>query len=469
MSIKKIINWFIPPRIQADEQLNMRARSNVAVSFVLGFAAVVYGFLFSIMHHPMGAVVIVALVAVLILPAPFILRIWGSVKVTGNSITLAMFLIQVYLAVSSGGIHAQSVAWFSTVPILAALLVGFGYGIFWGFLSAAAVAALYVMEISGYTFHLIPLSPGEDLTFRFIVFTGLVLIVMGFTLLFEGLKNNAFKRSQLSFTQLKTAFAEITENAEILAFSASELTTASESIEQNASDSLEKVSQMAAGTNEANQNIHTLASSIEQVSGGVQDISRSTGEAAEVSKKAVKMVDSINKMVAKLDENNKDIGKMTTLITDIAFQTNLLALNAAIEAARAGEAGRGFAVVAGAVRTLSLEASEAANKISDKIKAVQEDTETAIENIRQVNETIYKFNDLMNYIASAIAEQTGTLTEMSQHAGKAADETSRIAESSQSVSIAAESTSKGINDVLAAAKELTHMAETLRAMTQQTA
>jgi methyl-accepting chemotaxis protein len=324
------------------------------------------------------------------------------------------------------------------------------------------------MHLSGYTFNLIPVTPAEDLTFRFIVLCGLTVVVMGFTLLYEGLKNNAFKRSKLSFEQLKTAFSEITDNAEILALSATELTSASEAIEKNASDSMEEISQMVEGTTEANQNIHTLASSIEQITGGVQDISKSTGEAADVSKNAVTLVDSINKMVAKLDENNKEIGQMTTLITDIAFQTNLLALNAAIEAARAGDAGRGFAVVAGAVRTLSLEASEAANKISDKIKAVQEDTESAIDTIRRVNETIYKFNDLMNYIASAIAEQTGTLTEMSQHAGKAADETSRIAESSQSVSRAAESTSNGINEVLEAAKELSHMAETLRGLTQQT-
>lgn len=466
MNVKKFVDWFIPGSVKADEQLYIRALSNVAVSFALGIAAIIYGGLYAAMHHPAAAVAIIVLVATIILPSPFIMRLTGSVKLAGNLITLAMFLVQLYLSMTSDGLYGQNVGWWATVPILATLLVGFGYGIFWGSLSAAALVTFYFMKTSGYEFDTIPVTPSEDLLFRLIVYVGLVVIVMAFTLLFEGLKNSAFRKSKQSYEQLKDTFLNITENAEVLANSSNELTSESEQIGQNAADSLEKVSYMVEGTGEVNQSIQNLAASIKDISAHVREISTNTGEAADVSENAVKLVDSVNTMIAKLDENNKEIGQMTSIIKDIAFQTNLLALNAAIEAARAGEAGRGFAVVAGAVRALSLEAAEAAKSISDKISTVQEDTEIAIDTIKQVNETIYKFHESMNIISTAVNEQTTTISDMSQNAGKAAEETSRIAERSQAVSEASESTSKGIDNILSAAKEMSHLAELMKGLTQ---
>lgn len=466
MTIIKTINWFIPLHIQSDEQLYIRARSNVAVAIALGIAAIIYSILFTIMHHPAGAWAIIILVATLVLPAPLVMRFSGSIKLSGNMVTLAMFMIQVFLSVTSGGISSQNISWFATVPVLGTLLVGFGYGIFWGLLSASSILAFYIMEKSGFVFPSLPVSPAEDLTFRFIIFTGLVLIILGFTLLYEGLKNTALRSSKLTYDQLKETFEKITENTELLARSSDELANAGEIIEENADNALKEVTQMVYGTDGVNQNIHNLASSIKEISVNVEEISNNTGQAAGVSQEAVNLVDSVNSMISKLDVNNKEIGEMTGVISDIAFQTNLLALNAAIEAARAGETGRGFAVVAGAVRTLSLESTEAANKISDKIRIVQDDTNNSIQLIKQVNELIYKFNDLMNYIAGAVKEQTDTIATMSQNAGDAADETSRIAQRSQSVSQSSESTSRGINDILAATKEMKLVAVQLRTLTQ---
>lgn len=466
MFIKRWVNWFVPDSLRADEQLYIRARSNVGVSIALGIAAIIYGGLYSIMHHPGGTAAIFIIVGLMVLPAPFIMRFTGSVNLAGNLATSGMLLIQIYLSFTSNGIYGHNTSWFATVPVLATLLLGFGAGLVYGGISVAVIAGFYIMHRSGFAFDTIPLTPTEDLTFRFIVFVGLVAIIMAMTLLFEGLKKSAFRRSTLAFDQLKEAFENISHNAEVLSAYSAELITSGEIIEKNAGDSAGKMVQMVEGAEGISRKIHALADSIEQIRTGVQEISKNTGEAAGVSDNAVTLVESINKMVEKMDLNNKEVGEMTILITDIAFQTNLLALNAAIEAARAGEAGRGFAVVAGAVRNLSLEASEAASKISDKIKNVQEDTDAAIENIRHVNDTIYKFHDLMNIIAAAVGEQTGTLTQMSQHAGEAANETTRIAQSSQAVSKDAESTSNGIGDILAASRELYQLAETLEKLAQ---
>lgn len=464
--VKKITDWFIPDHIKTDEQLYIRARTIVGGAFALGFAAIIYGFLYSIMHHTGGAVVIVLVVLIFIVPSPFILRSTGAVKVAGNLISLGMILIQCYLSISTGGIYSQNIGWFATVPILAIMLVGFGWGVFWGLCSAVAIVGFYVMQVYGYTFETLPLTAGEDHTFRFIISLGLVLIVMVFTLLLEGLKNNAFKMSGAAHNQLKATFDKISRSTDHIAQSLDELSDTSAKIGENASDSMEKSTAMAEGTGSVNFSVQKFAQNIEEVNTGARDIADNAENASTISKDAVKMVDSINEMIAKLDQNNKEISDMTKVITDIGFQTNLLALNAAIEAARAGESGRGFAVVAGAVRDLSIEATDAAKKITLKITDIQKDSEATIAAIRQTNEFIFKFNETMNTVAAAVQQQIATLAEMSQNAGQVADETSKIADFSQAVSEASRSTSQGVNDIVVTSKGINRLASELKSLTQ---
>jgi methyl-accepting chemotaxis protein len=140
----------------------------------------------------------------------------------------------------------------------------------------------------------------------------------------------------------------------------------------------------------------------------------------------------------------------------------LLALNATIEAARAGEAGKGFAVVANEVKELAKETAKATEDISRKIKAIQTDTEGAVQAIAHIAVVIGQINDIQTTIASAVEEQSVTTNEISRNLAFAATGSNEIAGIVDGVAEAAKSTTKGALDTQQSAKGLQQMAADLR-------
>jgi methyl-accepting chemotaxis protein len=194
----------------------------------------------------------------------------------------------------------------------------------------------------------------------------------------------------------------------------------------------------------------------------IREIAGNANEAARVAQQAVKVADVTNQTISKLGESSCEIGKVIKVITSIAEQTNLLALNATIEAARAGEAGKGFAVVANEVKELAKETAKATEDIGQKIDAIQSDTRSAVDAIREISQIIGQINDISNTIASAVEEQTATTSEISRNVAEAAKGSGEIAQNITSVASAAQSTTQGAGNTQQASAELSRMAAELQ-------
>jgi len=192
---------------------------------------------------------------------------------------------------------------------------------------------------------------------------------------------------------------------------------------------------LAQGNRDLSDRTEQQAASLEQTTASVQQLSDTVQQTArtaqEVSQLAARVHgitaqgrDAMNAAVASMSgiqDSSRRVHDIVGVIDGIAFQTNILALNAAVEAARAGEQGRGFAVVAAEVRTLAQRSATAAREIKDLISQSGERIDQGVQNISaashtmgEVLEGIGQVTGNVTTISRASAEQSISLTEVSQ-------------------------------------------------------
>ncbi|MDQ8021492.1 MAG: PAS domain-containing methyl-accepting chemotaxis protein [Moraxellaceae bacterium] len=151
-----------------------------------------------------------------------------------------------------------------------------------------------------------------------------------------------------------------------------------------------ETSNAAAGIEEMTVSISEVAAHVRDTHGISREVQACAERGASLSEQARAAIEALSGTVGssagtveKLGEGTQEVGQIARVIKEIAEQTNLLALNAAIEAARAGEQGRGFAVVADEVRKLAERTTTATREIDDVIARIQNDTEAAVQGMRQ--------------------------------------------------------------------------------------
>ncbi|HEY2646705.1 MAG TPA: HAMP domain-containing methyl-accepting chemotaxis protein, partial [Candidatus Acidoferrales bacterium] len=252
-----------------------------------------------------------------------------------------------------------------------------------------------------------------------------------------------------------------------VANSSEDLRGVSDQMSTNAEETANQSRIVFVSGEEVSRNLQAAAAATEQMSASINEISKSTTEAAVVSKSAVSTAQTTNSSVLELAKSSAEIGNVIKVITSIAHQTNLLALNATIEASRAGDAGKGFAVVANEVKELAKQTAIATEEISRKIEAIQSETKTTTQSITEITGIITQINDISSTIASAIQDQTTTTNEMVRNVNHAATGSAQIVDNMKAVANAAKNTTHGAEETNDAAQKLSKMAVELRKLVSQ--
>jgi methyl-accepting chemotaxis protein len=288
---------------------------------------------------------------------------------------------------------------------------------------------------------------------------------------------------------------QVAASSEELLASAEQNTKASEQISETVEELASGTSNQVKMVNNSSQAMSEMADGSEQIALLAQSVSVLAVDAANQSAEGNKVIrqavdqmgsvrtsiSSLTELVTGLGERSAEIGSITGVINTIASQTNLLALNAAIEAARAGEHGRGFAVVAGEVRKLAEESSKSAQKITDLVQLIQNDTnhailavkvnsnetEAGIEIVTAAGEAFEHIYEAVNRVADDIQGVTAGSEEMSASADEVVGYISQISSIAGEASGGVHNVSAATEEQLASMEEIAASAEFLSKMAEE--
>lgn len=170
-----------------------------------------------------------------------------------------------------------------------------------------------------------------------------------------------------------------------------DIARAVDDISQGAVSQAEEIEDAAGKVSDMGTAIESIVAGIEglnEISMGMQEngrqASRIIEELSVSNDRTVNAVQSVAETVEATDDSVKKISEAVELITSVAEQTSLLSLNASIEAARAGDAGRGFAVVATEIQKLSEESNKSAQRITEIIMGLAQDSRNSMEMMTEV-------------------------------------------------------------------------------------
>jgi methyl-accepting chemotaxis protein len=211
-------------------------------------------------------------------------------------------------------------------------------------------------------------------------------------------------------------------------------------------------------------NLGHVVAGCEQMLASICAIVKSASHAAADVHTAVQSAAATRQQIGRLVASASDIGGEIKVIEAIARQTRLLALNASIEAARAGSAGLGFTVVANEVKQLALGTANATGQITDKIEAIQQNTNSAVESIGNIAVVMERVNGLSNSIKHTVEEQATTTREIGTNVTQAAAGSASISHKIAGVADLAKIAQREAAETQSAARTLNGLAAELNSL-----
>jgi PAS domain S-box-containing protein len=256
-------------------------------------------------------------------------------------------------------------------------------------------------------------------------------------------------------------------NVEEVSAGAGQVAKNATAVSVNVEKSLESVMQVQKAMEDLSRTIQDVATRSEATARIVHETSDISREGMNLARKTeqgmlgiTKSSNDVNQIILEIKGQMDKISEIVNLITDLANQTNLLALNAAIEAARAGDAGRGFAVVASEVKSLAVESRASAERISDMIENLQNQTNSAVDAVSASNAGVKEGSAALGNTVASFTKIAESIDQITRNVGDVASATQEQAASVEEITASVnevnglmQSTARESTDAAAASEE----------------
>jgi len=219
------IDRFVPEDCRHDPDLERRARLIAHFGVQGALFGAVYAVFYILIGHTGGAEIIV-ICSCIFAGVPWLLRRTGDIGLAGHLVVGTMAAGFTQLTLIEGGIHSHAVAWFSSVPLCALLVIGTRPAAVW-----AGVCFLVGAVISSLTLFGWELTPLYDPKWRDLIDAagnlGLIVFLFVLGLVFEVNRATAFERLEASRDELAASNEELAhlnnEKTEFLGMAAHDL------------------------------------------------------------------------------------------------------------------------------------------------------------------------------------------------------------------------------------------------------
>ncbi len=216
---EKFTDWAIPARLRRQgPDTTRRARlllTFTGAMFGLGVTGIV--FLLTIEPEPLSPrMLAIALPTALAGSVPAILRSTGSLTLAGNLGAALAFFSIAFVAFQTGGLGRPILGIQALVPLVAVLVSGVRWGVFWTVLACLEAGLLFYLHLEGFEFPEPP-APGVQDRVNLVLSVMLFVMVLVLGTIYESLKNAAldhFQRANRNLAKARDAAEAATRAAE---------------------------------------------------------------------------------------------------------------------------------------------------------------------------------------------------------------------------------------------------------------